>query len=70
MAVEKVLETAEFGDKSVVLREASVLPGNFDGDPHLIPAILLIMAGFFLILILERVAAQKPLPVNATNQDL
>jgi putative membrane protein len=44
---KEVLETAQYGEKSVVTREASVLPGNFDGDPHLVPAVILMLAGFF-----------------------
>ncbi|MCM4159344.1 DUF368 domain-containing protein [Antarcticibacterium flavum] len=66
---KKVLETAQYGDKSVVIREASVLPGNFEGNPHLLPAVILMLAGFFLILILEQIATQKPLPAHATNPD-
>lgn len=67
---KKVLETVEFGDKSVVLRESSVLPGNFEGDPQVVPAVLLMVAGCMLIFILERVATQKPLPPHAANPDL
>ncbi len=67
---KKVLETAEFGDKSVVLREASVLPWNFEGNPHLWPAIFLMLAGFLLILILERLAMQKPVDQNAANPNV
>lgn len=67
---KEVLETAEFVDKSVVIREASVLPWNFPGEPHLFQAVILMLAGFLLILILERVASQKPLDPHATNPDL
>ena len=67
---KEVLETAQYGDKTVVLREASVLPWNFKGDPLLTTAVFLMLAGFLLILILERVAAQKPLDPHATNPDL
>lgn len=67
---KQVLETAQYGDKSVVIREASVLPGNFEGDPHLVPAVILMLAGFLLILILERIATQKPVPANAANPNL
>ena len=67
---KKVLETAEYGDKSVVIREVSVLPWNFDGTPHLFSAVILMLTGFLLILILERVANQKPLQEHATNPDL
>lgn len=67
---KKVLETAEFGEKIVVLREASVLPGNFEGNPQLVPAVILMLTGFLLILILERIATQKPFEQNAANPDL
>lgn len=67
---KRVLQTAQYGDKSVVLREESVLPGNFEGDPQLWPAIMLMLAGFLLILILERLATQKPMEANAANPDL
>lgn len=65
---KKVLETAEFGDKSVVIRETSVLPGNFEGEPHLFASVVLMLTGLLLILLLERIATKKPLP-NATNPD-
>lgn len=67
---KKVLETAQYGDKSVVLREISVLPWNFEGTSHLFSAVILMLTGFLLILILERVANQKPLKEHATNPDL
>lgn len=67
---KKILETALYGDKSVVLREESVLPGNFEGDPQLWPAVLLMLGGFLLILLLERLAIQKPLEANAANPNL
>ena len=43
----------------MVITEQSVLPQHFDGDPQLIFALLLMVAGFLLILILERVATQQ-----------
>ena len=67
---KEVLESEKVGDKTIVLREASVWPGNFDGNAHVFSAIVLILAGFTLILILERVATQKPISENATNSNL
>ena len=67
---KEVLESEMVGEKLIVLREASVWPGNYPGESHLLPAIVLILAGFTLILILERVATQKPITENATNSDL
>lgn len=62
-----VLEKATYGDKEVVLKEASVLPWNFNGDPQTLYAVLLMIAGFLLIVILELVAGQKPDSADATN---
>ena len=56
---KEILETVTIGDKDMVIREQSVLPQHFDGDPQLIFALLLMVAGFLLILILERVATQQ-----------
>lgn len=64
---KEVLEKATYGDKEIVLKEASVWPWNFDGDPQTIFAFLLMLAGFFLIIILETVAGQNPESANAAN---
>ena len=66
---KNVLETAEFEGKSVVLRDESVWPWNFSGDPQLWSAFLLMLAGFLLILILEGLAAKKPDTEHATNPE-
>ncbi|MDT0676086.1 DUF368 domain-containing protein [Autumnicola musiva] len=58
---KKVLETAVFGDKEMVVRETSVLPWNFPGDPQTLFAVILMMTGFILIIALEHFATQKPL---------
>lgn len=55
-----VLESVTVDDKVIVTKEQTVLPWHFDGDPKLMFSILLMLAGFFLILILERVAKKKP----------
>ncbi|MFO8146152.1 MAG: DUF368 domain-containing protein [Bacteroidota bacterium] len=67
---KKVLETEQFGEKIVIIKEVSVLPWNFEGNAYLFPAIILMLTGFLLILILERVANQKPIQQNATNPDI
>ncbi|RKS53454.1 putative membrane protein [Gillisia mitskevichiae] len=67
---KEVLESEKIGEKTVVLREASVWPTNFQGESHLLAAIALILAGFTLILILERVATQKPIAQNAADSNL
>ncbi|MCG9973125.1 DUF368 domain-containing protein [Christiangramia crocea] len=64
---KEVLESAVYGDKEVVLREASVLPWNFNGDPQTMNSVLLMLAGFFLIIILEMLANNKPDSANAAD---
>ncbi|MEM8928021.1 MAG: DUF368 domain-containing protein [Bacteroidota bacterium] len=56
---KKVLETKVFDDRIIPIKEVSVSPGNFEGDPQLFAAMGLAIAGFSLIFILERVAAKK-----------
>ncbi len=62
-----VLETEMYGDKEIVLKEASVLPWNFNGEPNTLFAFLLMIAGFVLIFVLERIAVQKPEQDYAAN---
>ncbi|WP_026934821.1 DUF368 domain-containing protein [Christiangramia echinicola] len=64
---KQVLETAIYGDKEVILKDASVLPWNFDGDPQTLWAVLLMLAGFLLIIILEAVATKNPEIPDAAN---
>lgn len=64
---KKVLETATFGEKEMVIRETSVLPWNFEGASHMFSAIALMLAGFFLIILLEYLATQKPVSANAAD---
>ncbi len=67
---KEVLESEKIGEKTIVIRDMSVWPTNFQGESHVLAAIALILAGFTLILILERVATQKPIAQNATDSDL
>ena len=62
-----LLQTEMYGDKEVVLREASVLPWNFNGEPQTFFAVILMLTGFLLILGLEIFAAKSSTKVNATN---
>ena len=64
---KEVLETATYGEKEVVLKEASVLPWNFDGNPQTVWAFVLMLAGFFLIILLEHLATDKPESEDAAN---
>jgi putative membrane protein len=65
-----VLETAEYGDKSIVIREASVLPWNFNAEPHTMQAFFLMLAGFLVILLLEGLAVKKPVKEHAEHPDV
>lgn len=54
---KNVLETKMFGDKEVVIKEASVLPANFNAEPQVLSAIGLAVVGFIVILLLEKIAS-------------
>ena len=56
---KRVIEVKEIGDKIIAVKEESVLPGSFDGDPQLTWALLLTIIGFALIFILEKTASKK-----------
>ena len=45
--------------ENVPFNEQSILPTSFDGDPKLLMAIILIIVGFSLILLLEKLAVKK-----------
>lgn len=64
---KEVLKREFYGGKEVILDDASVLPWNFNGDPKILPAILLMLAGFLLIFLLERFASKKPEQENAED---
>lgn len=53
---KKVLETAFIHNKEVILKEKSILPQYYDGDPQLLIAIVLMLVGFFTIIGLEKIA--------------
>ena len=53
---KQVLETQLFDGKEVIIKEISVLPGQYQGVPQLTGAIVLAIVGFCLILILEKLA--------------
>lgn len=58
---KNVLDSEIIKGKEVILKETSVLPQNFDGDPKLWFAIAAAVLGFLLILLLEKIADQQPL---------
>lgn len=64
---KNILETATYEEKSVVIRDESVMPWNFSGDAHMVYSSLLMLAGFAVILILEGLAVKKPDMEHAGN---
>ncbi len=64
---KEILKTETYGDKEVVLQDASVLPWNFNGDPQTLWATLLMLVGFFLIIALEMIASKNPEIPDAAN---
>jgi putative membrane protein len=54
-----VLDTRVFEDKEIPVKEASVLPWNYPGDPQWLTALVLAVIGFWLIFMLERMASRK-----------
>ena len=56
---KKVLESNEFADKTIVLKEANISPFAYQGDNQLQAAILLAILGFSVIFILEKLASKK-----------
>jgi putative membrane protein len=58
---KNILESEVIKGKEVILKEVSVLPQNFNGDPKLMYAVIATFLGFLLILALEKIADQQPL---------
>lgn len=58
---KNVMDSELIKDKLVILDDVSVLPQNFEGDPHLFLAIIAAALGFLLILLLEKIAEKQPL---------
>ncbi|MEM9000523.1 MAG: DUF368 domain-containing protein [Bacteroidota bacterium] len=56
---KEVLETKTFGEKTIPIKEQNIAPWAFGGDNQLIPALILVIIGFSLIFILERMASKK-----------
>ena len=56
---KEVLEAEMINGKLKILKEKSVLPWSYDGDPQLTYALLLAGAGFLFIILLERLALKK-----------
>lgn len=56
---KNVLETEIIRDKEIIIREESVLPLSFNGEPQVTYAVILAILGFGLILLLEKWSYQK-----------
>jgi len=56
---KEVLEAEMINGKLKILKEKSVLPWSYEGDPQLAYALLLAGAGFLFIILLERIALKK-----------
>jgi putative membrane protein len=56
---KKVLETRQFGDKILTVKEANIMPWDYDGNSQIFGAILLALIGFSLIFALEGLAKKR-----------
>jgi putative membrane protein len=58
---KQILETrVNSQGEEVPFLEQSIAPMNYQGEPLILYAVLLAIAGFLLILLLERMAVDKP----------
>lgn len=56
---KEVLEAEIINGKTKILKEKSILPGSYEGDPQILWALLLASAGFLFIILLEKLAVKK-----------
>ena len=56
---KEVLETEIINGKTKILKEESIFPGSYEGDPQLLWALLLGFTGFMFIILLEKLAVKK-----------
>lgn len=56
---KETLESQTFGDKTIVIKEASVTPFAYKGDPQFVLSLVLMVVGFTVIFGLEHIASQK-----------
>lgn len=56
---KEVLQTKDFGDRTMIIAERNIWPWAFQGDNQLLLAVILAILGFCLIFILERAASKK-----------
>lgn len=57
---KEVIEQKIIEDRVIVLKDQSVLPTQYDGDPQLLLSLVLAVVGFTLIIILEKWAQKTP----------
>lgn len=58
---KNVIDSEMIKGKVVILKESSVLPQNYSGDPKVLYAVIAAILGFLLILLLEKIAEKQPL---------
>jgi len=56
---KEVLQTKDFGERTMIIAERNIWPWAFQGDNQLLLAVILAILGFCLIFILERAASKK-----------
>ncbi len=56
---KKVLETAIIKDKVVTIKDVSIWPTQFEGNPQILLATVMALLGVLVILLLEKVAPKK-----------
>jgi putative membrane protein len=66
---KEIINSEIIKGKVVILKEVSILPTQFDGDPKLLFACIAAILGFLLILLLEKIAKNQPLS-NAKHKDI
>jgi putative membrane protein len=66
---KEVIDSEIIKGKVVILKEISISPTQFDGDPKLMYASIAAILGFLLILLLEKIAKNQPLS-NAEHKDI
>ncbi|UCE95113.1 MAG: DUF368 domain-containing protein [Flavobacteriaceae bacterium] len=56
---KEILESEMINGKLKILKEKSVLPGSYEGDPQVLWALLLALSGFLFIILLEKLAVKR-----------
>ncbi|GAA0873044.1 DUF368 domain-containing protein [Gangjinia marincola] len=64
---KNVLQTRQLKDKIITVKDEPYLPSWSNEQDNVLFAVLLMLTGFFLIIILERIAKKQPFTSNATD---